>query len=137
MRRKKGALIPLELSVLVASLDLKTRGVNEVHGFLMAKQIRDRKGARMLTAHGTLYKALGRMEKAGLLKSRWEDPVAAAAPFRFGEGRDMNAWPAFSRRGPHQGLGSGLHGGASDADPRRTKGGDRVRSVGAGDRGRY
>lgn len=78
MRRKKGALIPLELSVLVASLDLKTRGVNEVHGFLMAKQIRDQKGARMLTAHGTLYKALGRMEKAGLLKSRWEDPVAAA-----------------------------------------------------------
>ena len=38
----------------------------------------DRDGARLLIAHGTLYKALGRMEQAGLLGSRWEDPVAAA-----------------------------------------------------------
>ena len=78
MRRKKGALIPVELSILAACLGLKSRGVEESHGFLIAKQISDQKGARMLTAHGTLYKALSRMEKAGLLKSRWEDPVAAA-----------------------------------------------------------
>jgi DNA-binding PadR family transcriptional regulator len=31
-----------------------------------------------LTAHGTLYRALERLEKAGLLSSRWEDPEAAA-----------------------------------------------------------
>jgi DNA-binding PadR family transcriptional regulator len=78
MRRKKSTLFPLELSILVACLDLITRGADEVHGFLMAKQLRDQKSARMLTAHGTLYKALARMEKAGLLASRWEDPVAAA-----------------------------------------------------------
>ena len=30
-----------------------------------------------LTAHGTLYKALGRLEKAGLLESEWEDAAAA------------------------------------------------------------
>ena len=78
MRRKKGALIPLELSILAACLDLKTRGADEAHGFLIAKRIGDQTGARMLTSHGTLYKALGRMEKTGLLKSRWEDPVAAA-----------------------------------------------------------
>ena len=78
MRRKKDTLIPVELSILAACLDLMSRGLEEVHGFLIAKQISDQKGARMLTAHGTLYKALGRMEKAGLLKSHWEDPVAAA-----------------------------------------------------------
>ena len=32
----------------------------------------------MLTSHGTLYKALGRMAKVGLLESRWEDPIIAA-----------------------------------------------------------
>ncbi len=78
MRRKKGTLIPLELSILAACLGLKTRGTEEAHGFLIAKQIGDQSGARMLTSHGTLYKALGRMEKGGLLKSRWEDPIAAA-----------------------------------------------------------
>ena len=78
MRRKRNTLIPVELSILAACLGLKSRGVDEVHGFLIAKQISDQKGARMLTAHGTLYKALGRMEKAGVLKSRWEDPVVAA-----------------------------------------------------------
>ena len=78
MRRKKGALVPLELSILATCLDLKARGVEEGHGFMIAKEIKSQKGARMLTSHGTLYKALGRMEKAGLLQSRWEDPMVAA-----------------------------------------------------------
>ncbi|MFP5353500.1 MAG: PadR family transcriptional regulator, partial [Actinomycetota bacterium] len=46
--------------------------------FAIAKHIQEMEGARRLTAHGTLYKALDRMEKAGLLQSRWEDPSAAA-----------------------------------------------------------
>ncbi len=82
MRRKEGTLIPLELSILAACLDLKKHGAEEAHGFLIAKQIGDHTGARMLTSHGTLYKALGRMEKTGLLKSRWEDPIAAAKESR-------------------------------------------------------
>jgi DNA-binding PadR family transcriptional regulator len=44
----------------------------------MAKSLQDVDEARRLTAHGTLYKALSRMEKAGLLASRWEDPQIAA-----------------------------------------------------------
>ena len=82
MRRKKGTLIPLELSILASCLGLKASGAEEAHGFLIAKHIRDQERARMLTAHGTLYKALGRMEKAGLLKSRWEDPLVAAEEAR-------------------------------------------------------
>ncbi|MDQ3894944.1 MAG: PadR family transcriptional regulator [Actinomycetota bacterium] len=40
--------------------------------------MREASGARSLTAHGTLYKALGRLEESGLLTSRWEDAAAAA-----------------------------------------------------------
>jgi PadR family transcriptional regulator PadR len=82
MRRKKGALVPLEISILAACINLALSGLKESHGFLIAKQIGDQQGARMLTSHGTLYKALGRMAKAGLLESRWEDPVIAAEQSR-------------------------------------------------------
>ncbi|HXF63803.1 MAG TPA: PadR family transcriptional regulator [Caldilineaceae bacterium] len=78
MRRKPGALLPLELSILEAGIELRRRGLVEFHGFLLASQIREQAGAKLLTAYGTLYKALERMEQAGLLESRWEDPLLAA-----------------------------------------------------------
>ncbi len=78
MRRKQGTLLPLELSILAALFDLRLRGQDEAHGFLIAKEMFDREAARLLIAHGTLYKALGRMEQAGVLESRWEDPMVAA-----------------------------------------------------------
>ena len=77
MRRKPGAWLPLELDILEAGLDLARAGQGEFHGFAIAKRIQELDGARRLTAHGTLYKALARMEKAGLLQSRWEDPSTA------------------------------------------------------------
>ena len=78
MRRKEGSLVPLEVSILEAALDLRHRGVSEAHGFLLAKEMREERHARRLTAYGTLYKALDRMERAGYLESRWEDPMIAA-----------------------------------------------------------
>ena len=78
MRRKVGALIPLEVSILDAGIELGVRGAPYFHGFLIAKEIKEREDARLLTAHGTLYKALDRMQKAGLLESKWEDPIVAA-----------------------------------------------------------
>lgn len=78
MRRKPGTLVPLELDILEAALELQRLGQAEFHGFAIAKRIQEIEGARRLTAHGTLYKALARMEKSGLLHSRWEDPSAAA-----------------------------------------------------------
>ena len=72
----------LELSILGAGLDIRLRGVGEFYGFLVAKEIKDKEGAHLLTAHGTLYKALYRMEKASLLESHWEDPLIAAAQNR-------------------------------------------------------
>ena len=71
-------MLPIEVSILKAGIAFATSGVQEHHGFLIAKEIKEREGARLLTAHGTLYKALDRMEKAGLLVSRWEDPLIAA-----------------------------------------------------------
>ena len=82
MRRRPGALLPIELSILEAGIELRIRGAGYFHGFLIAKEIKEREGARLLTAHGTLYKALDRMEKAGLLESQWEDPAAAALESR-------------------------------------------------------
>lgn len=82
MRRKPGTLLPLEVAILAAAVELRGEGVAEFHGYLIAGEIQERKQARMLTAHGTLYKALDRMRKAGLLRDRWEDPGAAAAAAR-------------------------------------------------------
>jgi DNA-binding PadR family transcriptional regulator len=78
MRRKQGELVPLEVAILEASVDLAGRGTPEAHGFLLAREMRDHDGARRLTAYGTLYKALDRLERSGYLASRWEDPMVAA-----------------------------------------------------------
>ena len=51
-------MLPLDLSILEAGLDLRRRGVGEFYGFMVAREIREREGARLLTAYGTLYKAL-------------------------------------------------------------------------------
>jgi len=52
------------------------------HGFLLATRLRATDDAMGLTAHGTLYKALGRMTEAGLLEAAWEDPAIAEAAGR-------------------------------------------------------
>jgi DNA-binding PadR family transcriptional regulator len=78
-RRKAGTLLPLELRILEAGLDLQ-RGEGSFHGFLLAAQISrldDGAPGRPLTAHGTLYKALARMTEGGLLSAEWEDPAIA------------------------------------------------------------
>jgi PadR family transcriptional regulator PadR len=82
MRRKPGTLLPLEVDILQAGLELRQAGEPQFHGFQLAKTIADQAGPRPLTAHGTLYKALQRLEEAGLLESQWEDPNIAATQGR-------------------------------------------------------
>ena len=82
MRRKQGTLLPIEISILESGLELHGSQVAEFYGFLIAKHLAEREGARKLTAYGTLYKALSRMEAQGLLSSRWEDPINAATSGR-------------------------------------------------------
>jgi PadR family transcriptional regulator PadR len=78
MRRKPGQLVPLEISILEAAHALRGMGMVEAHGFLLARTIADQRGAKHLTAYGSLYKALDRLERATLMESRWEDPREAA-----------------------------------------------------------
>ena len=48
----------------------------------MAKAIADAGDSRELTATGTMYRALHRLDAAGLVESWWEDPNDAAAAGR-------------------------------------------------------
>jgi PadR family transcriptional regulator PadR len=84
MRRKAGALIPIEEAILAVLAQMRRRGVAESHGYDIAQHLRDVSDAKLLTAYGTLYRALGRLEKMGLLESRWEDPRIAAREARPG-----------------------------------------------------
>jgi DNA-binding PadR family transcriptional regulator len=77
MRRRAGVLLPLEEAILAAGLAATRSGDSRFHGFALAKALQEADEARRLTAHGTLYKALGRLEKAGMLASTWEDAAIA------------------------------------------------------------
>jgi len=77
--RKAGSLLALERSVLEVAA---RRGAEGVYGFLLARELAESGGSDRLVAHGTLYKALDRMRRAGLLTAAWEDPDAAAAAGR-------------------------------------------------------
>ena len=73
MRRKKGALVPLEKEILEFA-----RMVNgEFYGYQFAdKHVSGRK----LEQRGTLYRALNRLEKFGYLTSRWEIKTQGSKP---------------------------------------------------------
>jgi len=82
VRRKAGRLLSIEEAILDVGLRFQAHASQGLHGFAAAKLIQEAYGGSHLTAHGTLYKALSRLERAGLLRSEWEDPGLAA-----GEGR--------------------------------------------------
>jgi DNA-binding PadR family transcriptional regulator len=66
-------LLDIEEAILDAGITLKAKGSADFHGFSVAKMIQKTHDKRRLVAHGTLYKALIRLERAGLLTSEWED----------------------------------------------------------------
>lgn len=80
-RRRSGVLLPLELRILESGLQLQT-SEEGFHGFLLAATMAETDDAAALTAHGTLYKALARLNESGLLDSAWEDPAIAEAAGR-------------------------------------------------------
>jgi DNA-binding PadR family transcriptional regulator len=82
VRRRAGALLPLEVDILDVAAGARRTGDGWVHGFALARTLRDGAGAGRLTAHGTLYKALGRLSGGGLLEDRWEDAETALAERR-------------------------------------------------------
>jgi PadR family transcriptional regulator PadR len=73
VKRKPGALLPLEVDICAAARRLR----REFHGFALAKSLADGDDRKRLIAYGTLYRALGRLEAMGMLTSRWEEPQEA------------------------------------------------------------
>ena len=84
VRRKPGALVPLERAICHAAAERLRQDEQEFHGYQLAKHLADADDRRLLTAYGTLYRALGRMEAMGLLTSRWEDAEIPARENRPG-----------------------------------------------------
>lgn len=84
MRRKAGDLVPLEQAICETAANLQERGTTEFHGYELAKRLGEMAEHRALTAYGTLYRALARLETMGLLSSRWEDPEIPARESRPG-----------------------------------------------------
>ncbi len=82
MRRKPNTLVPLELNLLGAAVAFARAGVEEFHGYAIALELAEQAEARRLTAHGTLYRALDRLEASGFLSSRLEDADQAASERR-------------------------------------------------------
>ena len=78
-RRRAGTLLPLEQEILRAGLRFGSDG-ERFHGFGLATAMQG--GHRSLIAHGTLYKALARLQEAGHLHAVWEDPAIAEAAGR-------------------------------------------------------
>jgi DNA-binding PadR family transcriptional regulator len=77
MRRKPGALVPLEIDICVCAAELLRNGVDEFHGYELARQLAESTDRQSLAAYGTLYRALARLEEMGMLTSRWENPALA------------------------------------------------------------
>ncbi len=82
MRRKPGALVPLEISICKCAVELAHSGIKEFHGYEIAKTLAAETDHQRLAAYGTLYRALARLQDMGLLKSRWEDQRVAATENR-------------------------------------------------------
>ena len=121
VRRKAGSLVPLELAICTAALALRDHGVEQFHGYLIAKELKDAADTKLLTAYGTLYRALGRLEQMGLMTSTWEDPQIPADENR----PRRRLLHHYSRRargsGQHRWRISGAAGGAAsvhDMNPR-------------------
>jgi DNA-binding PadR family transcriptional regulator len=70
-RRRVGTLLDLEVGILAACFEA---GEGGAHGFAIAKVLADHGDGRQLTATGTLYRALHRLETGGMVHSHWEDP---------------------------------------------------------------
>jgi hypothetical protein len=62
MRRKPGGLVPLEAAICITAAKLQRDATTEFHGYQIARLLGDASERRLLTAYGTLYRALGRLE---------------------------------------------------------------------------
>ena len=66
--------MPTSLDLLQGTLDLlvlRTLSAGPLHGYAVARMIRDRSDSVFLVEEGALYPALHRLERKGLVESTW------------------------------------------------------------------
>ena len=73
----EGPLTPLSLAILMALLD------GELHGYGIIKAVEAQSGGRIRPGAGSLYAALDRMSRSGLIAERVEQAGDGAAQRRF------------------------------------------------------
>jgi PadR family transcriptional regulator PadR len=80
-RRKPGSILPIEQHILESVNELTQDGA-DAYGFSIARRMADAAGGKALTSHGTLYKALARLNESGVLEARWEAAEVGAVAGR-------------------------------------------------------
>jgi hypothetical protein len=95
IRRQAGRLSPLEAELLAVAYRAERRGEPEFHGYRAAREVPGR------PARQSVYVALDRLARFGLLTRRWEEPDRALdrrAPrrllYRITDAGRMGALPA-------------------------------------------
>lgn len=85
MRRRPGAVLPLERDILSVAVDLRFGDpLNDdaedgwFHGYWIANELAGLLGRKTLVSHGTLYRCLRLMAERGWLTSRIEGAEEAA-----------------------------------------------------------
>jgi PadR family transcriptional regulator PadR len=97
----KGEALKGHLDVMLLAL----LGQAPAHGYAIVEGLRRRSGGAFDLPEGTIYPALHRLERAGLLRSRWQTRkgerrrrVYAITPAgRRAAGERHDAWRAFAR----------------------------------------
>ncbi len=74
-KRMPNTLFPIEQSMLAVMVERELQMRPGIHGYDLAKELAKRENRNRLAGHGTIYRALWRLEEAGLITGVWaEDP---------------------------------------------------------------
>lgn len=68
-RRSVDHLVPNEQRTLRAAWQLHEQGTEQLHGYLLARQLKDREDGAAVMAYSTVYRCLDRLEQRGLIES--------------------------------------------------------------------
>jgi PadR family transcriptional regulator PadR len=91
------------------------------YGFDIIEELRRRTGGYLDLKEGTLYPALHRLEKQGLLKSEWVLSQAGGAPRKYYSITDEGRRSLAEARAEWQAMVKGLGGIVEEPDARPTK----------------
>lgn len=80
-RRSVDHLVPNEQRTLRAAWQLHEQGNEQLHGYLLARQLKNRDDGAPVMAYSTVYRCLDRLEQRGLIETR-ESQASGGPPRR-------------------------------------------------------